>query len=368
MVNYLFIGNPGTGKSTLINCIIGEVMFKSGVSIGSGLTYQMDVAKTSKGTFYDTPGLDDVKIREKAAQEIKKALQQEGEYKIFFVGLIDSGRLRSMDVNCLKVILDCCEDIKECNIIFNKLTNPVKRKLEATPSDKLEEDLFSYINVRCKLQYLMLSRIDDLDDLDNQRANIPDLDSFVQRAQGMIIHSKNVKDIQTMNWEEDVKKLETVIKDLQVKMDEERKAMEQQRQEDKVAMAQERERIDKQREQDRIATEKERAAVEERYRKDREAQSQQHEMSMKAMEEQRNREMQAINAQNEEGRRERERIQERYQTEMNRQSEESRRLMQEMQNQNQKQQQLLQSQLQASMNREPQVIYQPAPSGGCNIQ
>ncbi len=34
----LFVGNPGTGKSTLLNSLIGSVQFKSGISYGGGLT------------------------------------------------------------------------------------------------------------------------------------------------------------------------------------------------------------------------------------------------------------------------------------------------------------------------------------------
>lgn len=34
----LFVGNPGTGKSTLLNSLVGSAVFKSGVSFGGGLT------------------------------------------------------------------------------------------------------------------------------------------------------------------------------------------------------------------------------------------------------------------------------------------------------------------------------------------
>jgi predicted GTPase len=35
------IGNPGNGKSTLLNGIIGQILFGSGPSIGTGLTQSM---------------------------------------------------------------------------------------------------------------------------------------------------------------------------------------------------------------------------------------------------------------------------------------------------------------------------------------
>ncbi len=34
----LLVGNPGTGKSTLLNSLVGSAVFKSGVTFGEGLT------------------------------------------------------------------------------------------------------------------------------------------------------------------------------------------------------------------------------------------------------------------------------------------------------------------------------------------
>ena len=45
------IGNPGAGKSTFLNGLAREILFKSGISIGNGLTYQLDERKNEEGTF-----------------------------------------------------------------------------------------------------------------------------------------------------------------------------------------------------------------------------------------------------------------------------------------------------------------------------
>ncbi|KAK1942655.1 Cytosolic arginine sensor for mTORC1 subunit 1 [Phytophthora citrophthora] len=66
--NFLFLGNPGTGKSTLINCLIGRPESKAGLSSCFFQKYEHD------GKVYK-----DSRIRK------TKALKQPGMYKIFFV-------------------------------------------------------------------------------------------------------------------------------------------------------------------------------------------------------------------------------------------------------------------------------------------
>ena len=51
------VGNPGAGKSSLLNSLAGENLFKSGLNIGRGLTYKLDEAVNDSGHFLDTPGM-----------------------------------------------------------------------------------------------------------------------------------------------------------------------------------------------------------------------------------------------------------------------------------------------------------------------
>ena len=79
------IGNPGCGKSTTLNYLAQQdpVLFKSGPSIGTGITYELDEkhaslkinGKMAQITFCDTPGLNDAGKRVAAGEAISTALK-----------------------------------------------------------------------------------------------------------------------------------------------------------------------------------------------------------------------------------------------------------------------------------------------------
>ncbi len=139
----IFAGNPGAGKSTLLNSLAGRLLFQSGVSIGEGMTTVVKKERGEDGKMYgDTPGLDDITIREKAAEEINNILRSSDDIKLCFVITLESGRVRPADRTTIEVILDAIpvSTIDKFSIIINKLDASLADQLKNP--DKLARILF----------------------------------------------------------------------------------------------------------------------------------------------------------------------------------------------------------------------------------
>ena len=122
--NILFLGNPGKGKSTLLNGLIGRTVFKSGFSQFSGLTYELKKEVVDGVNYMDTPGLDDVneEMKKNAADAVTQSLKQNGVYKIFFVITLESGRFDTRDSTLINLILEHAPDISKYGLIINKVS------------------------------------------------------------------------------------------------------------------------------------------------------------------------------------------------------------------------------------------------------
>jgi hypothetical protein len=120
--NRLFLGNPGTGKSTLINCLLGDAQFKSGLSWGGGLTQDYQRFDKDGIAYMDAPGLADETIQLQAAQAITKALKQSGKYKLFFMVRLQNGRVVGEDLVTLERVLDSI-DAGDLNYKFTIVIN-----------------------------------------------------------------------------------------------------------------------------------------------------------------------------------------------------------------------------------------------------
>ena len=63
-----------------------------------------------------------MKLRQAAAKAITEALKQNGNYQIFFVLTLSSGKVRSEDIVTICVVLMHAANIKSYIIIVNKLS------------------------------------------------------------------------------------------------------------------------------------------------------------------------------------------------------------------------------------------------------
>ena len=195
----LFIGNPGVGKSTLVNCLAQKILFKNGVSIGGGLTYQMEKREHDGIVYMDTPGLADIKLRKAAAEAITKPLRQNGIYQIFFVVTLEAGRVRPQDLATIKLVLENAKDITYYSLIVNKLTKKLYKTFLENDRQKLKE-LVSELNFGRENNVeppaiLLVLRDDDLDDADDAFTEMESLKNFVENAPYMIVVPDHVRDI-----------------------------------------------------------------------------------------------------------------------------------------------------------------------------
>ena len=130
----IVIGNPGSGKSCILNTLAQKTVFKSGISIGTGLTTHCDKFEDNRFILIDTPGVNDCDrtIRENAAKEIRHCFENYigKNVKIIFIITLESGRLRPADNLLIILIHEAINMGSDYSIIFNKLEKSVMNKFE----------------------------------------------------------------------------------------------------------------------------------------------------------------------------------------------------------------------------------------------
>ena len=165
------------------------------------MTYQLDKERHNGITYLDTPGLADVKIREKAAKEITRALKLGGVYQVFFVFTLESGRVRPEDVTTIKLVLESAPDIKRFSLIINKLSTIAYNRLlsnNAAQLKKLITELLVQINSKDNPPTILLLKSEKvLLDQDNRFARWNLLNEFVQKAPCISVRSAHVNDLKS---------------------------------------------------------------------------------------------------------------------------------------------------------------------------
>merc|ERR1712217_380034 len=203
--NLIFCGNPGAGKSTLLNGLVGKVEFKSGVSVGKGLTFQFDKCQCADGlTYMDTPGLSDVKLRKQAADAIAQALRSGGFYRVFFVVTLEAGRFKADDLTTIRLVLGASQDIRDYGLIINKVSKRVAKVLEDKDQmNNLLDLIFNDPKIpRTNNVHVVVFEAELNDEDDIYLEAKPELKQFIQGVKDSYVVGEEVEDLKIDEFEQ----------------------------------------------------------------------------------------------------------------------------------------------------------------------
>ncbi|KAI0563704.1 HSR1-like GTP-binding protein [Gracilaria domingensis] len=212
----VLVGNPGVGKSTILNTLVGKAEFESGLSLGGGRTMKMKSYRQGEYEFVDTPGLEDVQHRETAANEISLALRGPAEVILIFIVMLDAGRTRVTDLCCMDVVLSALEECgldvaNKHSIIINKCGPEIHRKLE----EEGREVKASFKFVRPVYNMSALKLDPEKEEEDNTLlAEKDNLMDFIRKAPSLKIdETQNIR-VDIAAYEEKKRAMEDEIKQL----------------------------------------------------------------------------------------------------------------------------------------------------------
>lgn len=217
----ILIGNPGAGKSTILNGLLGDIQFKSGPCLDGSLTGEFLLKTDAHGnSFMDTPGLSDFKTRKDAAAEITKAIkkssQEEGSLKLIFVLTLESGRVRATDTTTMKLVLDALPQNTQYGILVNQIYPKIVDKLYSD-QDNLDK-LYTCLNQgrQNKTVHIHLIEIDkNLENMDNAALTpSSDLIQFINLLPSSSLNAENIKGINATEMGDMIEKMTNQIENL----------------------------------------------------------------------------------------------------------------------------------------------------------
>lgn len=228
----ILVGNPGTGKSTILNCLLQEAVFKSGLSFGRGMTTALQT-KLVRGVYYgDTPGLADSSIRKKAAAEITRALKQDGEYRIVFVVTLNNGRCSSEDAVTMKLVLDAIPKDVPYGIIVNQI-KPMQYKLLLEGGEEMQSVLLSlFEGHRPTTDIFLYPEVKDMEEAKDYCGPaggeiLDNLRNFLECLPAQYIEPKQVQNVKSDKFEAELIAMQEKLNMLKHELDKEKALLRQ---------------------------------------------------------------------------------------------------------------------------------------------
>ena len=185
-VDIIFIGNTGSGKSTLIASLSQNESFQGGVSFGTGKTKFLNFQEDKRPgyTFVrwaDTPGLADIKIIDQAANEISLALKNSVDKNratiLIFVCTLQAGRVRVEDINTINCVTKAIQlaDGKplSCNsyaVLYNQVPKRLMERDDWLTGKVFIQECFSNKSSNFAIttnHFIYIPKINELEDADN---------------------------------------------------------------------------------------------------------------------------------------------------------------------------------------------------------
>jgi hypothetical protein len=206
----VFLGNPGTGRSSLLNSIFQKPIFRSGTNAGTGLTRRVECHLYEDKLYVDTPGLDDIELKYQAASEIEKALKHSNNYKVIFVITLESGRIKPADLVTINTVCDAIKTNFEYGLIINKATEESIEEVNKVGG--IERFLEGKLNKQ-PLDILTLNfdgSIHDEEDcyFSKESPNREKLVSFINQLTAKKIVSEEVAKLDVRDYEEKIQEME----------------------------------------------------------------------------------------------------------------------------------------------------------------